>query len=452
MDTPTGQRLLAAADAALAAGDEFGAGSRLRAAGHPADLVAAAFGQAELRRRAAGAFTRAAEMLFTRAGLEQSTSEALARHRAARFVGVGRVADLCTGIGGDLLALTETGQPLVAVDRDPGHLRIAVHNAHVYAPAAEIDARCEDVRAADLTGVRAVFVDPARRSGARRFSPGASEPPLNWCLALAERVPAVAVKAAPGLPTELVPPGWEIEFVADGRDLKEAALYSPALTSGASRRATVLLAGGAEPASARALELAAQAAELVGPGAGLPGGAEPGQVREAEPGQVRGADNGRGVPAREVATGWRTATLAGEPDTADAEAHRVSDPGAFLYDPSPAVTRAGLVGTLGRQLAAWQIDPMIAFLTSDHPVETPFARLLRIETSLPFDVRRLAALLRTMGISALDLRRRGLAGDVDTLRRRLLPGRRELVPGGPAVTVVMTRHHDQPWAFVCTSR
>ncbi|WP_307873631.1 MULTISPECIES: class I SAM-dependent methyltransferase [unclassified Frankia] len=333
-------------------------------------------------------------MLFTRAGLEQSTSEALARHRAKRFAGLGRVADLCTGIGGDLLALAATGQPLVAVDRDPGHLRIAVHNAHVYAPTAAIDARCEDVRAADLTGVRAVFVDPARRSGARRFSPGASEPPLDWCLALAERVPAVAVKAAPGLPTELVPPGWEIEFVADGRDLKEAALYSPALTSGASRRATVLLASGAAPA----------------------------------------------------------ATLAGEPDPPDPGARTVSDPGAFLYDPSPAVTRAGLVGTLGRQLEAWQIDPMIAFLTSDQPVDTPFARLLRIETSLPFDVRRLAALLRTMGISALDLRRRGLAGDVDTLRRRLLPDRRELVPGGPAVTVVMTRHHDQPWAFVCTSR
>ena len=74
------------------------------------------------------------------------------------------------------------------------------------------------------------------------------------------------------------------------------------------------------------------------------------------------------------------------------------------------------------------------------------------QASLPFDVRKLAALLRPMGISALDLRRRGLAGDVDTLRRRLLPSRRDLVPGGPAVTVIMTRRHDQAWAFVCTSR
>jgi len=390
---PAGARLLAEADAALAAGDEFGAGARLRAAGHSGELVAAAFTQAELRRRAAGAFTRAAEMLFTRPGLEQSTSEALAQHRAARFAGAGRVADLCTGIGGDLAAFAVAGHPLVAVDRDPAHLRIAVHNARRYAPDSEIDARCADVREVDLTGVDAVYVDPARRSGSRRLAAGACEPPLDWCFALAERVPAVGVKAAPGLPTELVPPRWEVEFVADGRNLKEAVLYSPALATGPSRRATVLPAGGASP------------------------------------GQV--------------------ATLAGEPDADEGPDRPLGEPGSYLYDPSPAVTRAGLVGALGRRLDAWQIDPLIAFLTADRAVETPFARLLRIEASLPFDVRRLATLLRGMGISALDLRRRGLAGDVDTLRRRLLPARRDLVAGGPAVTLVMTRRDDSPWALVC---
>jgi hypothetical protein len=409
--SPAGGRLLATAAGALAAGDELGAGSRLRAAGEPPDLVAAAFTQAELRRRAAGSFTRAAEMLFTRAGLEQSTAEAVARHRAARFESQGRVADLCTGIGGDLLAFASSGQPLVAVDRDPAHLRIAVHNAHLYAPAAEIDAQCADVRDVDLSGVAAVFVDPARRSGGRRLAAGAGEPPLDWCFGLADRVPAVGVKAAPGIPTELVPPGWEIEFVADGRDLKEAALYSPALASGTTRRATVLR--------------------------GAPDEAPGGDLRVP-----RGADGLGSPPAP------RVVTMTGEPDDATA-ARPLGEPGGYLYDPSPAVTRAGLVGELGQRLDAWQIDPMIAFLTADRPVPTPFARLLRVEASVPFDVRRLAALLGTMGIGALDLRRRGLAGDVDTLRRRLLPARRDLVPGGPAVTVMMTRYSGRPWALVC---
>nr|WP_238430036.1 class I SAM-dependent methyltransferase [Frankia nepalensis] len=449
--TPDGARLIARAAEALAAGDELGVGARLRAAGAPPELVAAAFTQAELRHRAMAAFGRAGEMLFTRAGLEQSTAEAAARHRAARFAGFGRVADLCTGIGGDLLALAAAGPGLLAIDRDPAHLRIAVHNARVYAPEARIDARCADVRDVDLAEVDAVFVDPARRADGRRLAAGACEPPLAWCFALTERVAAVAVKAAPGLPTELVPPGWEIEFVAEGRDLKEAALFSPALAAGAPRRATVLL-GGAEDAVATLAgypdpDPASRGGAAAGPGAGGGRG-----VQGRRPGRARGrGDGGRGDGGRGDG-GSGDGGGAAEAQAPGGSARPVGEPAAYLYDPSPAVTRAGLVGELGRRLDAWQIDPWIAFLTSDRPVETPFARLLRVEASLPFDVRRLAALLRPMGIGALELRRRGLAGDVDTLRRRLLPARRDLVPGGPAITVIMTRHRDRPWALVCVAQ
>jgi hypothetical protein len=60
-------------------------------------------------------------------------------------------------------------------------------------------------------------------------------------------VPAVCVKAAPGLPAELIPPGWEAEFIAEGRDLKEAVLWSPALVTAPAqswpRRATILPEG-----------------------------------------------------------------------------------------------------------------------------------------------------------------------------------------------------------------
>ncbi|MGB6164688.1 MAG: hypothetical protein WBF75_19385, partial [Pseudonocardiaceae bacterium] len=37
--------------------------------------------------------------------VEQASSEVIAEHRARRFAGAVRVADLCCGIGGDLLAL-----------------------------------------------------------------------------------------------------------------------------------------------------------------------------------------------------------------------------------------------------------------------------------------------------------------------------------------------------------
>ncbi|MCK9895058.1 class I SAM-dependent methyltransferase [Frankia sp. AgB32] len=382
--------------AAAVAGRELTAGARLRAEGVPADLVAAAFSQAELRQRAAVKFTLADRMFFTRAGLEQASSQAAAEHRASRFAGLRRLADLCAGIGGDAVALATHPGPafaareLLLVDRDPVHLWMAAYNTSVHG-AGRVEARLADVRDVDLAGFDGAFVDPARRAGARRLGSGASEPPLPWCFGLTSQVPAVAVKAAPGLDVAGVPADWEIEFVADGRDLKEAVLFSAALAS-APRRATVL----------------------------------------------GGGDGGRPV------------SLVGVPDPPQSTG-RVGAPGGYLYDPSPAVTRAGLVGELGRRLDAWQIDPMIAFLTSDEPVTSPFARRLRIDAELPFDVRRLTAALRVRGIGSLEIRRRGLAGDVETLRRRLLPRRRDLVPGGPAVTVVMTRMRGEPWALLCTT-
>ena len=244
--SPLGREALTRAAVLLgdAPGSELAVAAALRRE-YPASLAAAAVAQHELRLAARGKFSRAMEMLFTRAGYEQSSSETIARHRAARFGGARRVADLCCGIGGDLIALAVAPRPaatVLAVDRDEIHARLAIHNAGVYGEADRVRACVADVRDIALDGVDAVFIDPARRAGTRRFPAGVSQPPLDWCLALAGRVPAVCVKAAPGLPAELIPPGWEAEFIADGRDLKEAVLWSPAFAT-APRRATILPAG-----------------------------------------------------------------------------------------------------------------------------------------------------------------------------------------------------------------
>src|SRR5260221_10163657 len=67
---------------------------------YPAELVAAALTQQALRESARAKFSLASQMLFTRAGLEQASSELTARHAAVRFAGSRLVADLCCGIGG----------------------------------------------------------------------------------------------------------------------------------------------------------------------------------------------------------------------------------------------------------------------------------------------------------------------------------------------------------------
>jgi THUMP domain-like len=172
-----------------------------------------------------------------------------------------------------------------------------------------------------------------------------------------------------------VPDGWELEFVAVGRELKEATAWSPALAT-AVRRASVLPEG---------FTLTSR------PGPPVP----------------------------------------------------VAAPGAFLLDPSPAVTRAGLVEELARVLGAWKIDEQIAFLSSDEAIDTPFARTLRVIDSAPWNQKQLPGRLRGLDIGAADIRRRGLAGDVDQLHRSLK------LSGTRRATIVMTRVRDRPWGLIC---
>jgi hypothetical protein len=418
--TPQGAELLdRLAAEEYAATSPLAVAERLRRE-YPAGLVAAAMAQQELRRAAAAKFSRAAEMLFTRAGYEQSSSETIASYRAGRLKDAQRVADLCCGIGGDLIALAAASDVL-AVDRDETHARLALHNAAVYGRADRVTAVVADVRDVPLAGIDAVFIDPARRSGpgaapagpvsagrvsagtgsagtvspgtGRRFRAGTSEPPLDWCTALASQVAAVCIKAAPGIPEELIPHAWEAEFIAEARDLKEAVLWSPSLATAppagarGPRRATVLAAAPGDQSS-RCYTLVAR------PGAPVP----------------------------------------------------LREPGEYLLDPNPAVTRAGLVEDLARELGGdtAKIDPQIAFLTLGRDVRTPFARTLRVRYSAPWNEKQFVKRLRELDVGAVDIRRRGLAGDVDQIRRRLK------LAGKTRATIVITRVNDKPWGLVCT--
>jgi SAM-dependent methyltransferase len=375
----------------LGPGEELALGTRLRER-YPAELVAAALTQRELRVRAAAKFSAAGRMWFTREGLEQASAEPLASHRAGRYAGFGLVADLCCGIGGDLCALAP-GRTALAVDLDPVHLRMARENAAVHGAVGVAVAQA-DVRDLRLPRSLAVFVDPARRVGGRRLPTGQSRPPLAWCLELAAGVAAVGVKAAPGLPADLVPPGWELELLADRRELKEAVLWSPALAT-TGRRATVFPGPHTLAADPR------------------PTGAPP--WGSPDPSRPTGAPP---VPC--------------------------APPGAYLLDPSPAVTRAGLVEELARDLRAWKLDPRIAFLSADQPMGSPFGRLLSVQASLPWNLKRLRGVLRQRRVGTVEVRKRGSPVDVADLTARLR------LRGDAHAVVVLTRVADRPWALVCT--
>jgi hypothetical protein len=125
-------------------------------------------------------------------------------------------------------------------------------------------------------------------------------------------------------------------------------------------------------------------------------------------------------------------------------APQVSAPGRYLYDPDPAVLRAGLVTVLAGDLNARQLDPSIAYLTADSLTPTPFARAHAVEEAMPFELKRLREWLRVRRVGRLTVKRRGSPIDPDDLVRRLkLDGPEERV-------LFLTRVGDRPLALIAS--
>ncbi|MFD9884912.1 methyltransferase domain-containing protein [Streptomyces alboflavus] len=366
---------------------ELAVATRLRRE-HPADLVSAALAQARLRQRAAAKFgaADAARMYFTPNGVEQSTRTSVATYRARRFsdpgelggLGVRSVADLCCGIGGDAIALARAGIAVLAVDRDPLTCAVARANAEVLGLADLIEVREADVTDIDTSPYDAVFVDPARRGGRGRIFDPEAYSP---------------------------PLSWAVET--------------------------------ARKAPRAALKIAP----------GIPHDAVPGEAEAewiSDGGDVKEAVLwfGTGAP------GSHRATLLPSGDTlASPLATMLPDPdvrpvGRFLYEPDGAVIRAHLVAEVAARVGGGLIDETIAYVTSDAAVATPYATAYEITDQLPFNVKKLKALLRERGVGILTVKKRGSAVEPEELRRKVKP------QGPGAATVFLTRVGGAPTMLV----
>ncbi len=209
---------------------------------HSAALATAALETALLRLKARDKFTHADRMYFTREALEQSTSEVVARHRAARFAGFGHVADLCCGIGADALALAATGLTVDAVDTDALRVAMAEVNALALGLQDRVRGIVGDALAVSLDA-KAAFADPNRRAdGRRHLSPEDYTPSLSALRARFAPGFPLAVKIAPGVARSDLPPDAEAEFISLRGEMKECVLWFGALR-GTSRHATLLPSG-----------------------------------------------------------------------------------------------------------------------------------------------------------------------------------------------------------------
>jgi hypothetical protein len=97
----------------------------------------------------------------------------------------------------------------------------------------------------------------------------------------------------------------------------------------------------------------------------------------------------------------------------------LSEPLNYLFEPNPAILRAGLVRDLADHISAYQLDPDIAYLTSDKKVTTPFARVWEIEAWFPFQLKKLRAFLRERHVGQVVVKKRGSPIQPESLIRDL---------------------------------
>ncbi len=362
----------------------------------PKDLAQAALETAILRQEAATKFPFASQMYFTREAMEQASSWEVSAYRAQRYQPFPLLLDLGCSIGSDTIHMASLA-PTLGIDRDP--LRLAMAQANLRALelfAASVFLQA-DLRVALPVShpYLALFFDPARRAaGKRAFSIHDYQPPLVVIRQWLQHFPALGVKTSPGVDLEeLSSYAAEIEFISLRGELKEAVLwFGPLKTT--HHRATL-----------------------------LPG---PHSLAVSEP-QFR----------HELSNRSKSLPL-------------LRTPGGFLYEPDPAILRAGLVRHLAEQLEAGQLDTDIAYLTADRRVSTPFARAWPVEAWFPFSLKRLRSELHARHVNRVTVKKRGSPLQPEALIREL---RLKPPVSEPAVErVIFLTHLDgKPIVICCLS-
>jgi SAM-dependent methyltransferase len=359
--------------------------ARLRSAVGP-EHAGPAWELARLRARARPVFGDDADVLLLTADtLEQAGRPELAARRAARLLAgeVTSVADLGCAAGTDTVALARAEAAVVAVDRDPVARELTAANADALGLSERVrvvDADVVDlVASGNLLGCAAATLDPARRAGGRR-----QLDPDRWSPPWT--TVTTLLDRVPATVVK-VAPGLDHDRVPDGIE-----------------------------------------AEWVSVGGSI----------------VEALLWGRGL-----STTWRRATLVDS-----GHVHEISaaeDPGpapvaavrGWLHEPDPALIRSGLLSRVAAALGATLVDPTIAYLTSDGRADSPWVSSYRVAEVLPFNLKKLRALLRARGIGRVVVKKRGSPIEPESLARQLRG------PGTGSAVVVVTRVAGAPTVLLC---
>ncbi len=323
-----------------------------------------AVAQVGLRTKAHNKFGElAARMFFTETTLEQATDLWIARYKAGRFPPGDSLIDYCTGIGGDLLGLSERGET-IGYDRSEviAHLANANLRAAGYQPPSEI--RVGNVEDHPPSGSDLWHLDPDRRSDGRRSTQ------LRWHIpdeaTIAQWLESSAGGAIKLAPAAQIPQQWrdsvEQEWISRNRECRQLVVWSGSL-------ATV-------PGKRRATRIS-----------------QAGESGEFE-----------------------VDFYQGEADSDVDQAMAIEE---YIYDTDPAIRAAGLTGSFANDLALRAFRTGSSYLTSGHKAEHPLLTCFHVLKQLPLREKELAGLLREREIGTLEIKKRDLEIDPESLRKRL---------------------------------
>ncbi len=349
--------------------------------------------QVILRQRASEKFPWAHVMLFTRKGLEQATDAWIGGYKARRFPPGGFFADLCCGLGGDLLCLACCGE-VHGVEKDPVAALFARANLENVAASLGVGSQAkifvDDVCnwSEKLDRYVAWHIDPDRRVGGRRTAQ------LHWSSPSPEVVKklvasntAAALKLAPAAScADLCAEATTREWISfRGRCRQQVLWIGPLATAARAHIATVIESEG-DPLNIRAEQLV-------------------------------------GRPEVPV------------PITAKIE--------SYIFDPVPSVLASHLVGQMCHQFKLHALSTHGGYLTGEHVPNTRLLLAYRVEEVLPYDQGKLRRWAKTHQVGEVIVKKRSRLVDEARLTTLLR------TKGTKRIVVVIAECAGRLWAVVC---